>query len=68
MATEDRNERLETDLPQLIRRQIGTAINRRHLSRIPGFALDRDLPDDLTRLLAEMDATERAASLHSRKA
>lgn len=67
MATADRNPGRETELPELIRRQIGTAINRRHLSRIPAFALDQDLPDEMARLLAELDAAERGARRLSRK-
>lgn len=68
MARADRKEGQEAELPELIRRQIGTVVNRRHLSRMPAFALDRELPDDLMRLLADMDATERAAGPLSRKA
>ncbi len=68
MARADRKEGHEAQLPELIRRQIGTVVNRRHLSRMPAFALDREFPDDLTRLLADMDATELAAGRLSTKA
>lgn len=56
--TDDKNGN-GTGLPEVIRRQAGTAVMRRHLSRVPAFALDPDLPDDLRQLLADLDSAER---------
>jgi len=49
----------EAKLTDLIRRQIGSDINRRHLARLPAFALPQDTPENLGRLLAELDSAER---------
>lgn len=68
MARADRKERRDAGLPDLVRRQIGTAVNRRHLSRLPAFALEREVPDELTRLLADLEAAEREANAGHRKA
>ena len=59
MARAGFRTRTERELPETIRRQIGTAANRRYLSRLPGLALQRDTSDELERLLGELDAAER---------
>lgn len=47
------------ELPETIRRQIGTEVNRRHLMRLPAFSLPRETPRELTGLLAELEAAEQ---------
>lgn len=61
MARTGFRTRAEKELPEMIRRQIGTQANRRLLARLPGFALLHDTPDEFERLLAELDAVERGA-------
>ena len=61
MARSGTTTRTETELAQTIRRQIGTQTNRRHLSRLPAFALQREVPETLAGLLSELDTAEREA-------
>ena len=42
-----------------IRRQIGTQANARFLRRMPLFAIDQDLPNDLNALLGDLELAER---------
>lgn len=57
------NKGHEVDLADLIRQQIRTRVNRRHLSRIPPFAIEREMPETLERLMGELDAAERTAGV-----
>jgi hypothetical protein len=42
-----------------IRRQIGTAANRRSLGAMPLFKIDPALTEEMTRLLSKIDRAER---------
>jgi hypothetical protein len=42
-----------------IRRQIGTPANTRFLRRMPVFAVDENLPQDLSALLGALERAER---------
>ena len=42
-----------------IRRQIGTQANTRFLRRMPVFAVDENLPQDLSALLGALERAER---------
>ncbi|MCB1470720.1 MAG: hypothetical protein KDK08_27015 [Rhizobiaceae bacterium] len=58
MAKEQREprERLAKD----IRRQIGTQANATFLRRLPVFAINDELPDELNALLGQLDKVERS--------
>ncbi len=57
MAKED--DRAMDALAKDIRRQIGTQANTRFLRRMPLFAVDLGLPEDLNALLGDLEAAER---------
>lgn len=62
--TATRNDKKgEAGLSDLIRKEIGRGDNHRHLARLPAFAPQRDLPDRLYALLAELDRAEGEAAL-----
>lgn len=42
-----------------IRRQIGTQVNRRFLSRMPQFAVDNTTSDEMNDLLGRLERAER---------
>jgi len=48
-------------LGEVIRQQIGSDANRRLLARIGAFRADKDIPDGLRLLLAELDGAERSS-------
>ncbi|MGO4836821.1 hypothetical protein AB4144_31705 [Rhizobiaceae sp. 2RAB30] len=48
-----------TQISTEIRRQIGTADNKRFLRAMPLFKVDSELPDHLDHLLDEIDRAER---------
>lgn len=56
------NTMREDALDQLIRKEIGSANNRRFLARMPAFKLDADMPDHFNDLLAELDRAENGRS------
>ena len=62
MPTKGTKTEHETELSDLIRRQIGTQVNRRHLSRLPQFSLHDGMPERLGLLLADLDEAERRLS------
>ena len=66
MAKEQRDprERLAKD----IRRQIGTQANATFLRRMPAFAVNDELPDELTALLGQLDKAERSAGRNRNRA
>lgn len=68
MSRTGRTNGEEVRLTDLIRRQIGSEINRRHLTRLPAFALPRDTPEGFGRLLAELDRAERGSGAPPGKA
>lgn len=43
-----------------IRRQIGTQANARLLRRLPLFAVDQSLPEELSALLGDLERAERS--------
>ncbi|HTV68523.1 MAG TPA: hypothetical protein VMF90_08305 [Rhizobiaceae bacterium] len=45
-------------LAATIRRQAGAERNQRYLRSLPQFKLDGDMPDELGRLLSELDRAE----------
>lgn len=55
-----------TQLSAQIRRQIGTADNKRFLRAMPLFKVDRELPKDLDHLLDELDRAEKRKRRRSR--
>jgi hypothetical protein len=53
----------DKDLPELIRKELGTETNRRFLCRMSAFKPQQSLPDHLISLLGELDqASHKAAS------
>ena len=56
------NPKREDALDQLIRKEIGSANNRRLLGRMPAFKVDADMPDQFNDLLAELDRAENGRS------
>lgn len=49
----------EEALAQVIRSQIGSRANCRLLARVDMFRVEKELPDDLSALLGEIDRAER---------
>ncbi|MBX9463831.1 MAG: hypothetical protein KL840_12895 [Aquamicrobium sp.] len=62
MSETKANTTREEALDQLIRKEIGSANNRRFLARMPAFKLDADMPDHFNDLLAELDRAENGRS------
>lgn len=56
------NMKREGGLDELIRKEIGSANNRRFLTRMPAFKVDADMPERLGELLAELDRAETGRS------
>ena len=52
------NSKGDKALREVIRKELGTETNRRFLSRMPAFRLERELPEALTSLLRELDSAE----------
>ena len=50
--------RRDPRLPDVIRKEIGTEANRRHLARMPAFRPEREIPEKLLTLLGEIDRAE----------
>lgn len=46
-------------LHKLIRKEIGSASNRRYLARIPALQAQAELPDSFKELLSKLDMAER---------
>ena len=58
MSTTGQKTERDTKLTELIRQQIGTQANRRHLARLPEFTLQDEMPERLGLLLARLDEAE----------
>lgn len=56
------NMKREGALDELIRKEIGSANNRRFLTRLPAFKVDADMPERLSELLAELEMAEAGRS------
>ena len=60
--------REEDGTDRLVLKQIQTAPNRRILSSMPPFRLDADLPDDMMRLLRQLQSAEHGNQNRQRRA
>lgn len=62
MSNTKANLKREEALDELIRKEIASSNNRRFLTRMPAFKVDADMPERLSKLLAELDKAEAGRS------